>query len=231
MPTARSIPCVVASLLLTVTCGAGCASDGGEQAKERAKAITSMRETREQLVEAKQQINVVLQAMNQLALAADPRPEGRRSAPPGVRPAYERFAKAVEETEEEAGKANRRASEMRVRGREYVAEWEKEMDTITNPDLRAGAAERRQLVRENYNQIRDAARAAREAYNPFIRGLRDLRRALSMDITPEGVRAAQPAMDATRADGENLQLRIDELIAEIDRVRGDLSSRHPPPQS
>jgi hypothetical protein len=115
-------------------------------------------------------------------------------------------------------KARARAQTMRQNGQAYVARWEKEMDSVTNPELRAGAAARRQKVKANYDEIVATGRTVRDAYTPFLKDLQDIQRALASDLTPAGVAAASGAMDKTKVDGATLNERLDVLIAKLDDV-------------
>jgi len=193
-------------MLVALVLAAGCATGG--QAREVTRTVTSMQRTREELARAQVQVDDVLAAMNQLTLAA---PENLPSA-------FKTFTSQVSQTVSQEQAARRRADEMRERWREYIDSWEKEIDVLTTPELRARAAERRQAVRANYGRLRDMARAMDDAYQPFLGYLRDIQRALSLDLTPAGVQAAQPAFELARKSGADLKTQIAEFIAEIDRV-------------
>lgn len=186
----------------------GCATNVSGQAKEVTRTVTSMQTTRAELAKAQVQIGDVLAAMDQLgsASAADlPR-------------LYKAFTRQVAGTVSQGETARRRASQMRDRYQQYIASWEKEIEELSTPELRANAAERRQAVRENYDRLRDAARATDQAYQPFLTQLQDIQKSLSLDLTPAGVKAAQPAFERARQTGADLRQTITQFIAEIDHV-------------
>ena len=194
--------CGVLAFLLT-----GCKTNEGRQAKVARKAVTSLEDTRTELARADQEVDQALAAMNQLT-----------SEPRDLKQAYRAFSTEVSDTTKQSEKARDRAEEMREKWRDYIASWEQEMDRIASPELRAGAAERRQTVRENFNTLRDRARDLQEAYEPFIAQLRDIQRSLSLDLTPAGVTAARPAFEVAQQRGEELKQRIDAFITELDTV-------------
>jgi hypothetical protein len=189
----------------------GCANGGG-QSKQSNAAVESIRATRQQLASAKQHVNKTLAAMNALAPGSG-----------DLQAAHKNFSKEVSETESWAASAKTRAEDMRARGEQYVAAWDKELKAISNPELREGAEKRRASVRENYDKIRAAAHAAKEAYQPFIKDLHDIQAATAMDLTPAGAQAVKPAFDKARKEGQTLNERIDALMAEIDRVAGAMA--------
>lgn len=184
---------------------AGCETNGGRQAKVARKADTSLADTRQELVKADQQVNRTLAAMAQL-----------QSQPRDLRQAYRAFTGEVSETRKQSEDAREQAQKMREQWRVYINDWEQSIDQIRSPEVRAGAVDRRQAVREEYNQIREVAREFEQAYEPFLRDLRDIERTLGLDLTMDGVTAAQPAFEAARQSGEQLRQRIDQFIGQLD---------------
>jgi len=194
--------------LAVVVLLAGCASWGGGQAREVTRTVTSMERTRAELARAQVQVDDVLAAMNQLpAVPLE-----------NLRAAFKTYTHQVSQTVNQADAARRRADAMRDRWRDYIETWEQEIDRLSSPELQARAAERRQAVRENYGRLRDVARALDDAYQPFLRQLQDIQRSLSLDLTPEGVRAAQSAFELAGKSGAEVRARVTDFIAEIDRV-------------
>jgi len=191
-------------MLAVVLMVGGCATERGEPARVTTRAVTSMQETRQELVWAGQQVDEMVSAMDRLAKTSDDLPQ-----------AYRAFVNEVSDAADQTQKARRRAQEMQSRWREYLLSWERESERIVSPELRAGAAQRREAVREHYNRLRDAAVAVDIAYQPFIRQLRDIQRALSLDLTPAGVEAAQPAFEVARKSAADLKEQLEAFVAEL----------------
>jgi hypothetical protein len=196
------------AVLGVIVLSAGCATNKSGQAREATKTVASMQSTRQELVKAQVQVDDVLAAMDQLAAAS----------PETLPAAYRVFTKQVSRTVSQADAARHRANEMRDRWREYMTSWEKETEQLSSPELQARVAERRQAVEKNYDRLRTAARGMQEAYPPFITHLRDIQRALSLDLTPAGVQAAQPAFELARTSATDLKQKIADFITEIDEV-------------
>jgi uncharacterized protein YukE len=191
---------------------AGCSSGGGAGSTgESKKAVESIRGTRQELVKAKQEVQQANAALDKLVAGGN------------VGQSYSQFTKEVADVKAGGDRARARAQDMRERGRQYVANWEKETEQITSPELKAGAEQRRAKVKQNYDEITSAAHAARDAYQPYLRDLQDIQRALANDLTPAGVDAAKSAIEKAKANGETLQQRLDTLIAELDEVGGSMS--------
>lgn len=215
----------VGRALIGLVCGvaivvAGCETNEGRQAKVARKAVTSLDETRTELVKADQEVNQALAAMDQLT--AEPR---------DLKQAYSAFTTEVADASEQSKEARDRADDMRDRWQDYIATWEQQAAGISSEELRAGATERRQTVRENYSRIRDMASELQTAYEPFLRQLRDIQRALALDLTPAGVEAAKPAIETARQTGNQLKEQIDAFIDELDSTSARRAAQPTAPES
>jgi len=198
----------VAGVLSFTLLGAGCATNKSGQAKEVTRTVTSMQAMRQELAKAQVQVDDVLAAMDQLGSASTV----------DLPKTYKTFTTRVSQTVSQADTARRRANQMRDRWQQYIISWEKEIDQLSTPELRAKAAERRQAVRQNYDRLRDAARAMDQAYQPFLTQLRDIQKSLSLDLTPAGVKAAQPAFERAHKTGADLRQTITNFMTQIDQV-------------
>ena len=192
----------------------GCSSDNSEGAKtqESQKAGVSLKATRQELVKSKAEVNQAIAALDKLAAGGN-LPES-----------YKQYSTAVTNVEAAGTRARTRAQEMRANGRAYVTKWEQETEQVSSPELRAGAAARRQGIKEHYEEIVTAGQAVRDAYQPFLKDLQDIRRALASDLTPAGIESAKLAMDKSKTEGETLNEKIDVVIAKLDEVAGGMSS-------
>ena len=207
--------CDVRLLGLTCWCLAlaiGCSSNG-KPAKESAQAVDTLGDTRRALVEAKEQVNQTTAAMNALSSGGGA----------DLKSNYAKFGRAVAETQEDAERARRRGADMRERADAYVARWQKEMSDVQNPELRAGAEARREKVKQNFERVQSAAHAARDAYQPYMNSLQDIQKVLAVDLTPQGVQTARPAIDQANAAARTLNERLDALIRELDDVSAGMT--------
>ena len=198
--------------LLGCVLAVGCSSKGGGSTAESKKAVDSMRGTRQELVKAKQEVQQANASLDKLAAGGD------------LQQTYSQFTREVADVKAGGDRARARAQDMRARGQQYVAKWEKEADQVSSPELKAGMEQRRAKVKQRYDEIKSTAQAARDAYDPYLRDLQDIQRALANDLTPGGVDAARGAISKAKAEGQTLQQRIDDLIAQLDEVSGSMSS-------
>ena len=206
-----------------VMCGAaavmlanGCSSDSGGRTTESKKAITSLADTRAELVKAKAEVNDANSALDKLAAGGG-----------SLEQTFKQYTAAVNDVKAAGDRARARAQAMRNNARAYVAKWEKEMDQVSSPELRAGAAARRQKVKDNFDAVQATGRSVRDAYQPFLKNLQDIQRALASDLTPAGVDAARPAIEKAKTEGVTLNQRLDALIEKLDDISSGMSTASP----
>ena len=211
-PTVRQA--LIAGGLGILFLSAGCATDKSSQAKEVTRPVISMQTTRQELVKAQVQVDNVLTAMDRL----------RAASAAELPRAYEAFTREVSQTASQADIAHQRAGQMQQHEQQYIASWEREIDQLSAPATRAGATERRQAVHQNYPRLQEAARTMDAAYAPFLAQLRGIQKALSLDLTPAGVKAARSAFESARNTATELKERIANFIAQLDLV---LAGPHP----
>ena len=191
---------------------AGCGESSGGRTQTSKQAIDSLHGTRQELAKAKTEVQQANGSLDKLASGGN------------LEQSYQQYTRQVAELKASGERAKARGQDMRNRQRQYVAAWQKEMDQISNPELRAGATERRAKVQANFDRIASTARATGDAYRPYLQNLQEIQKALANDLTPAGVDAARPAIEKAKAQGDTVQQRLDSLIAELDQVGGSMSS-------
>lgn len=197
----------VASCLLLASVLVGCASTPPSQ-----RAVASLESTRAELVHGNAQIDAVLETLNAL-----------EAKPADLKPVYRDLVRQVDQLEGQAQRVGNRVRDMRVRASAYRTQWESSNQTISNPELRASAAERAETVRDRYDEIDTRAQEVRAAYEPFITELNDLKTFLYNDLTYAGVSAAQPVFDGARDRATELKERVNVLLQELDEAYTRLS--------
>ena len=71
---------------------------------------------------------------------------------------------------------------------------------------------------QSIDRLREAARALDKAYRPFLAQLKDIQASLALDLTPAGVKAAQPAFEKARQSAADVKQQIASFIGTIDQV-------------
>ena len=92
-------------------------------------------------------------------------------------------------------------------GKAYFAEWDTQLAQIKNEDIKARSQSRKNEVAQQLQAIKKCyAEVAQVVYHPFISGLRDVQKYLSVDLTPDGVAAIKGTVTKAVADAGPLNV-------------------------
>jgi len=199
----------VGSFVLALVLLTGCSSNKQSHGE---KAWESFESTRLHVADAQKNVDNVLSAMGQFQYSGN------------LNNAFQNYKAAVAQLEKSGDDAQRRAQAMRENQEKFVKNWQKDMDKIQDPNVKATMEQRRDAVRQNFEQVKTAAAEARQAYEPFIRGNKDLVQSLSTNLSPAMVPALKPKMDQTTADGQVLKAKLAALQKQLDNIAQGLSA-------
>ena len=113
---------------------------------------------------------------------------------------------------------------MRASRDAYFAKWEAKASATDNPTIRASADARRERLREANAKIITASADVRDAYQPFMKDLEDIKKFLATDLSKDGVAYVNNAAKKVRADGPVVKEKISTLIRTLDTVEGDVKA-------
>jgi|RhiMethySRZTD1v2_1073278.scaffolds.fasta_scaffold806765_1 chromosome segregation ATPase len=196
-------------IVISLSLAAGCSSSG--RIGESEKAVEGFGNTKEAVTKAQAQVDKATTALDQLAAGGD------------LQKAFANYNNAVEDLEKTGAGAKKRADAMRKNVNAYVERWQKEMETMNDPTLRASLEQRRQAVSANFGRVQEAAQGVREAYQPFLAQLKELQRALAVDLSPAAIPGMRPSMDKAKTQASTLKQKISALSSELDRISAGLS--------
>jgi len=226
--TARSLGLAVTSLGIGLFSLLGCASDtrqvdappphpaqpaaAAQNAAAAPSPAPSLESLRSDLSESKNQIDAALASLTRLTDPKTPQTE--------LRPTYDAYADQLARITQHSEKLKREAEAMRASKAEYFAKWDQKAEQIDNPSIRASADARRARMRAGYERITEASLAAKEAYQPFMKDLQDVRRYLGAELSRDNATMLEGVSRKANADGVTVKQKIDTVIAELDAVNG-----------
>ena len=200
----RWITALASLALIGYLSAIGCTTPG--MTEDKSRAVSSLAELEEGISKANAQIDETIQAADALTNAAD------------LTAAYETFVDEIDETRDMQKRAAKRRADMSVNADAYIADWTQQAATLNNPQLRSAATERAAKIKELFTSVRTKAEAAKDAYEPFISNLDDLEAYLKNDLTPAGVKAADPALKQVAVSGTKLKEAVDAYEAELKKA-------------
>ena len=187
---ARVLAAVLGCLLM-----AGCSSSGGTHGQKMAQGFA---QTKGQLIDGQAQVDTVLAQMDQLKYYGSG----------NLNNSFKNYRAAVDKLEKQGEDAKWRAQAMDENIDSTIQAWQKEMESVQDPQVKATLEARKEAVRTNYAQVRRYADDARSAYQPFLQDNKDIAKALSMDLSPANVNALAPKMEQAKASGAALKQQL-----------------------
>ena len=209
----RGITSVLVLALVGIICG-GCSSGGnsGTQMAEGKQAVEGFKKTQEALVNAQKQVDETTAAMNALSGAGD------------LPAANKKFNSEVSDLRKSAEGAKKRGEAMRAKQEAFVDKWRKEMSTIKDPALQSTLESRRAAVRANFEKVRNAGEAVRDAYAPFMAQIEEVQKTLAINLSQPTVAGIKPTLDRANASAATLKQKIAALQTELNNIQSGLSA-------
>ncbi len=208
--------------LVSLTLVSACASSAEKSAQvsgnERGEAASNTMELVENDIK-----QLVLQInATDLALAAVINPEQKNIAE-----AYSTYSKNVANIEVSSARFLEQSEKMRLQGREYFDEWQKQGTTYSNPQIQALSEQRRAELGAVYAQIAESSVGVNGGLKSYVSNLTQMNTYFSTDLTPKGIEAIAPLAQSTIIDGLSLNASLDAVLVSIGAVRSELAPPAP----
>lgn len=113
-------------------------------------------------------------------------------------------------------------AKMRAQGDKYLADWARQIATITDPALRDAAFIRRGEVSAKLQGIFQSYQQVQAAYLPFQNHLGDIKKVLGTDLSAQGLAAVQPFVAKAVTDAEPLKTALEKLASDFRAVGASL---------
>lgn len=198
MKRVQSLALIGAALLFLGACSSGY--------KEGAKTSESVMTAAQEIETGRTQIDKVVASLDKLT-----------SASPGqdLRPLFKEYSTNLDKLDSIAKAVKKRAEEMRAKGAAYFKEWDAQVATINNEDIKTQSAERRTQVEAAFRRISEKSQTLKDAYQPMMSNLQDIRTALNNDLTPTGVSGIRPIANQIASQAIAVKNAAGEVAAEF----------------
>ena len=197
---------VVSSVFAFAFFGIGCASTGE-------KTLDSFSRTRANVSESRAQVGDTLTALRIMRMARGD----------GLKEAYQHYKKSVDKLEKSEVEAKQRALALKEQADTHIQEWEAEMKSVKDAQIKASLESRRQAVRSNFKLVQMYADDVSKAYGPFISGNKDIVQALSIDLSAAGISNLGPSMERVMDDGTALDQKLWSMQQSLDNIANGIS--------
>ena len=188
---------------------AGCATKPEDRNGPRAREDVA--EYRQIALDAQKVVKATLQSLDRAA--------AHTSCPPRV---FKAFTQDVQRLEVDSFKMRARAQAMRARGKAYFEQWHEHLASLKDPEVRKLAEQRHDLLQQSFSRIHLTSQQTREAFQPFLAGLRRLRNGLENDPGFASADSAKLLVRTTRDHGQKVEAGLADILEELKSVAAAL---------
>ncbi|MCB9757056.1 MAG: hypothetical protein H6753_01375 [Candidatus Omnitrophica bacterium] len=194
---------------LIVGFAAACAHTG--RVAESTKSVVGINEMTKQLNLSQAEVEKVIVAMDELAVAHD------------LQMAFKNYTKSVNSVQAARRRDKAQRDSLQANNRQYMAKWQMELETIQDEDVKAALEQRKEKVIASFENIRSVLDDLREAYQPLLTNVLEIRKALALDLNSLGVQSLASSMNKAKGQAEVVKQKIAKARQELDQLADSLS--------
>jgi len=137
---------------------------------------------------------------------------------------YQRFSKSVDKLESAVARNERAATRVSEKHAAYLASWDKELGSMNYEAIRLRSEARKNEVSAHFETVNRRYNEARAAMQPLVDYLKDIRTALSTDLTPAGLESVKPILSNAEENAGKVQVALGRLTNELNNSSTRISS-------
>jgi len=203
---------VSTSLLLTlIITSAGCHSTGYNKSDT---AALSLQMAAAEVQAESRALDVTLGSLKELI--AKPAPD--------LKPQFRTFSASLDRLVDTANRAQHTGVRMQQKNVDYLQAWDKELQDMNFEHVRKNSETRRTEVSKQFETVNARYQEAGTAMQPLILYLTDIRRALSADLTHEGLEAVKPIVQNADENATKVQAALAKLASDLNLSGSRISS-------
>ncbi len=145
-------------------------------------------------------------------------------------PKFKKFNDNVASLQALADNVKSRFTDARVKGNQYFQDWDAQIATIRNQDIKDASTKRRNAVMQEYNDLKRSYAQTQISLDPFMSDLKDIQTALSSDLTVGGVGAVKGAADKANNHGAQLKASLLQLSSDFRTLGTAMQASGPTPE-
>jgi chromosome segregation ATPase len=200
MATKRILNIIGCALALALV--AGCATEGYDKGSA---AGSKLQQTADRIAASETAVADCVTALNDLST----------NAAPDMRPQFKTLEGSIKKLESLSQSIGSNHLSIQAKGQAYFAKWDAELAQIHNEDIRSRSEARRKEVSVNFEKIKAAYEKTRGNFEPFLADLKDIQRALSIDLNPPGIEAVRSSIQKANRSSESLRESLKHLSEEF----------------
>jgi hypothetical protein len=183
----------IGSVVLMTLVLAACATSAPDRSKRTATTLDALQQNS---TRARLQIDSVVASLDALLNAPADR----------LRAAYDKYDSDVAKMKEYAAAIRENDADLRKNSDAYLKNWQKDAASVSNPELRAIAEQRRDEIATKYRTMSTSWAGAAQSFTSFLRDLDDIRKVIGNDLTPTGQATVKNTTLAQNVKSEGAQV-------------------------
>lgn len=183
---------IVSVILMTLVLGA-CATSAPDRSKRTATTLDALQQNS---TKARLQIDAVVASLDALLNAPSDH----------LRSSYDRYDGDVKKMKDYAAAIRENDSDLQKNSDAYLKNWQKDASSVSNPELRAIAEQRRDEIATKYRTMSTSWAGAAQSFTSFLRDLDDIRKVIGNDLTPTGQATVKNTTLAQSVKSEGVQV-------------------------
>jgi len=195
--------------LVAFAAGACSALFAGQEA-----LIASIQQARSETILTHNELVANLKALNALV--------GQKEG--DLRPAYEAFTASLKGTRGASDRTTQQVAALHGEGEKHFAIWQAEVETISDEGIRTRALKRLAAAKANWNGAAAALQEATVQFPALLGYLNDIEKALSYDLTPDGVKSVRSASRSANDAFGHIQELSQKAVGQLDELLASMSS-------
>lgn len=192
----------------------GCASSGYKKADNTS---TSLQEAAQSIDSALGPLDNAVAALSDLI----------KHPNPDITTQFQKFSSSVSRLELLQKELNTRTADMQAQGADYFQKWDEELAKIQNNNIQMSSLERKNAVAARFERVHASYVQTTSDFAPFMSNLKDIRTALSTDLTAGGLDSVRALANAADDKATPLRASLTNLSTEFKNLGMSLSSSVP----
>ncbi len=141
-----------------------------------------------------------------------------------LRPAFEAFRAGLVQTRVASERTQKRVGILNETGEKYFAAWQADVEKIKDEGIRTRAIKRLDKTRKSWTQVATSLKDATVQFPALGGYLDDIEKALTYDLTTEGVKSVRGAAKSASGAFGQIQGMVQRAVAELEQMSADMST-------
>ncbi len=204
------------SILAVVVCclvgGASIYAQSNKAAKEADKLAKAGQDAESAVKDVVGQVKSMLEGYNEII-------DGKAK---NVQSSYKKLSSDLKGTEKKIDNATKSVAAMDKQAQKFFSDWEKDLGSFTNEDLKAKSQKRLDASKQKYATLGELLNQASASFEPLLQNLNDQILFLGRDLSPEAIADLQDDAEALNQQADEVFAGVETLMAKAKETEAPL---------